>query len=224
MGLSASQARYLALTARKSNVEYQIQQLTQEKLMLANQIEAEANLWSDGMNIQHLYYDPQGTGSSTTDLPRLTYQIVTGSIDDGGLAMRVADSYGRIVVTELPEPMPEGQTVEDYVVEPYATQADYFEDNLKTGNWFIQKRGDDGEWLDQSLDGSSFIYQGVDQGDFNVANTEYERKVESLESIDKKFDLQIQQLATEQSALETEMDSVKKVIDKNIEETFKTFG
>lgn len=87
MGLSASQARYLALTARKSNVEYQIQQLTQEKLMLANQIEAEANLWSDGMNIQHLYYDPQGTGSSTTDLPRLTYQIVTGSIEDGGLVL-----------------------------------------------------------------------------------------------------------------------------------------
>ncbi len=224
MGLSASQARYLALTARKSNVEFQVQQLTQEKLMLANQIETEAGLWSDGMNVQHLYYDAKGTGSSATDLPRLTYQIVTGSIEDGGLGMRVADSYGRIVVTELPDPMPEGQTVEDYVVEPYATQADYFEDNLKTGNWFIQKMSKEGEWQDQSLEGSSFIYRGVDQSDFNAANAEYERKMESLESIDKKFDLQIQQLATEQSALETEMDSVKKVIDKNIEETFKTFG
>ncbi len=224
MGLSASQARYLSLTARKSNVEYQIEQLTQEKLMLANQIETEASLWSDGMSVQHLYYDPKGTGSSTTDLDRLSYQIVTGSIEDGGLGMRVADSYGRIVVTALPEPMPEGKTVADYVVEPYATQADYFEDNLKTGNWFIQQIGDDGEWHDQSLEGSSFIYRGVDQSDFNVANAEYERKMESLERIDKKFDLQIQQLSTEQSALETEMDSIKKVIDKNIEETFKTFG
>ena len=49
-------------------------------------------------------------------------------------------------------------------------------------------------------------------------------KVEKLERIDKKFDTQIQQLSTEQKAIETEMDSVKKVIDKNIEETFKTFG
>ena len=120
--------------------------------------------------------------------------------------------------------MPEGMTVANYVVEPYALQADYFESNLKTGNWFIQNIGDDGQWHDQSLDGSSFIYQGVDQQDFNVANAEYERKMESLERIDKKFDMQIQQLSTEQSALETEMDSIKKVIDKNIEETFKTFG
>ena len=42
--------------------------------------------------------------------------------------------------------------------------------------------------------------------------------------MDKKFDTQIQQLSTEQKAIETEMESVKKVIDKNIEETFKTFG
>ena len=36
--------------------------------------------------------------------------------------------------------------------------------------------------------------------------------------------MQIQQLTTERTAIETEIDSVKKVIDKNIEETFKTFG
>lgn len=223
MGMSASQARYLCLTARKNNVEFQIQQLTQEKLMLANQIETEASLWSDGMNVQHLYYDPQGNGSATTDLPRLTYQIVTSGVEDGGLGMRVADSYGRVVVTELPEPMPEGMTVENYVVEPYATQADYFENNLKTGNWFIQNN-DTGSWVNQSLDGASYVYQGIDEGDYKIANAEYERKVESLERIDKKFDTQIQQLSTEQKAIETEMDSVKKVIDKNIEETFKTFG
>ena len=223
MGMSASQARYLCLTARKNNVEFQIQQLTQQKLMLANQIDTEANLWSDGMNIQHLYYDPNGSGSATTDLPRLSYQIVTGN-EEGQLGMKVRDSYGREVVTELPDPLPEGKTVADYVVEPYATQADYFENNLKTGNWTIMRQDNSGSWVSQSLDGASFIYQGADQGDFNIANAEYEAKVEKLERIDKKFDTQIQQLSTEQKAIETEMDSVKKVIDKNIEETFKTFG
>lgn len=223
MGMSASQARYLCLTARKNNVEFEIEQLTQQKLMLANQMETEASLWSDGMNIQHLYYDPQGYGSSSTDLPRLSYQIVTSDPADGGMGMRVTDSYGRIVVTELPDPMPENMTVENYAVEPYATQADYFENNLKTGNWYIQKYKDN-QWIDESLDGNSYIYQGVDKGDFTIANAEYNRKMESLERIDKKFDTQIQQLATEQKAIETEMDSVKKVIDKNIEETFKTFG
>ena len=37
MGMAASQARYLALTARKTNVEYEGQQINQERTALANQ-------------------------------------------------------------------------------------------------------------------------------------------------------------------------------------------
>ena len=36
MGMAASQARYLALTARKSNTEYEGQQINQERVVLAN--------------------------------------------------------------------------------------------------------------------------------------------------------------------------------------------
>ncbi|MBS4761085.1 MAG: hypothetical protein KHX03_10350 [Clostridium sp.] len=224
MGLSASQGRLLTLTARKNNLEYQIQQTTQAKMLLANQMDTEATLWSDGMNIQHLYYSKDGCNASRTDdLQRLSYQLVTGSKDDGGLGMQVRDSYGRLVVAELPDPMPDDKTVADYVVEPYCTQADYFETNLKTGNWIIQSENRDG-WKDESIEGSTFIYQGVDSADYEEANNEYEEKSAKLQRIDKKFDMRIQQLAAEQQAIETEMDSVKKVIDKNIEETFKTFG
>ena len=53
MGLSASQARYLQLTARKSNVEFEAQQTTQAKMMLANEIESEAKLWNEKMNTKH---------------------------------------------------------------------------------------------------------------------------------------------------------------------------
>ena len=223
MGMSASQARYLTLTARKNNLEFEIQQTTQAKMLLAQEMDTEALLWSNGMNVQHLYYSPDGNGSSTQDMQRLSYQLVTKSVEDGGLGMQVKDSYGRLVVSELPDPMPEGKTVKDYAVEPYCGQADYFENNLKTGNWVIQKDTRDG-WVDQTIDGSEFIYQGVDSGDYAIANADYDAKVESLERKDKQFDMRIQQLSTEQKAIENEMDSVKKVIDKNIEETFKTFG
>lgn len=224
MGLDASQARLLTLRARQNNVEYQIQQLQQQKLMIANQMDGEASLWSNGMNIQHLYYSPGGGGSPTEDLPRLSYSLVTDSRQDGGLGLRVRDSYGRIIVPELPDPLPEGHTVADYVVEPYCNQADYFESNLKTGNWMIQTIGEDGQPCDLALSGASFIYQGVDESDFAIANAEYEATVEKHQRLDKKFDMQIQQLTTERNAIENEIDSVKKVIDKNIEETFKTFG
>lgn len=221
--MSASQGRYLMLTARKNNLEYEIQQLTQAKLLLANQMDTQATLWSDGMNVQHLYYSPTGDGSNTSDMTRLSYQLVTRPFTDGGLGMTVRDTYGRQVVSELPDPIPEDKTIANYVVEAYCTQADYFENNLKTGNWMIQQEKN-GTQEDVSISGSTFIYQGADSADYAVANNDYDEKVRKLQRTDKNFDMRIQQLSTQQQAIETEMDSVKKVIDKNIEETFKTFG
>ena len=223
MGLDASQGRLLCLTARKNNLEYQIQQCTQAKMLMAQELDTEALLWSNGMNIQHLYYSSDGNGSMTKDMERLSYQLVTRSPSDSGLGYKVKDTYGREVVPTLPDPMPEGSTVADYVVEPYCVQADYFETNLKTGNWSLQKFTSEG-WVDETIEGSVFIYQGVDSGDYAVAAAEYDAKVEKIHKREKQLDMNIQQLAGEQKAIESEIDSVKKVIDKNIDETFKTFG
>lgn len=45
-----------------------------------------------------------------------------------------------------------------------------------------------------------------------------------IQQQDKTLELHLDQLDTEQQAIQTELDAVKKVIDKNIEETFKTFA
>lgn len=45
-----------------------------------------------------------------------------------------------------------------------------------------------------------------------------------IQSQDKKLELKLQDLDTQQKALSTEMESVKKVIDKNIENSFKSFA
>lgn len=45
-----------------------------------------------------------------------------------------------------------------------------------------------------------------------------------IQSEDKKLELKLQDLDTQQQSLSTEMDAVKKVIDKNIEASFKTFA
>lgn len=49
-------------------------------------------------------------------------------------------------------------------------------------------------------------------------------QIDVIESEDKKLELKLQDLDTQQQALSTEMDSVKKVIDKNIESSFKAFA
>ena len=48
-------------------------------------------------------------------------------------------------------------------------------------------------------------------------------KTEQLQETDRTLELRLKQLDTEQEALQTELDSVKKVIDKNVENVFKTF-
>lgn len=49
-------------------------------------------------------------------------------------------------------------------------------------------------------------------------------KTSIIQHQDKTLELHLDQLDTEQQAIQTELDAVKKVIDKNIEETFKTFA
>ena len=69
MGMAASQARYIALTARKSNVEYEGQQINQSRLMLANQ---SADLFNQmlGMSVP--------TAPSSTDFSKLQYSYSDG--------------------------------------------------------------------------------------------------------------------------------------------------
>jgi len=54
--------------------------------------------------------------------------------------------------------------------------------------------------------------------------TSINAKTEVIQEEDKTLELKLRQLDTEQQALSTEMDAVKKVVDKNIESTFKTFS
>ena len=49
-------------------------------------------------------------------------------------------------------------------------------------------------------------------------------KLEEIEQQDTKFDMELKKLDTEHNALQTEYDSVKNVIDKNVEKSFQIFS
>ena len=69
MGMSASQARYLALQAQKSDLEYQAQQINQERTILSQQV---TNLYNSllAMDVP--------TPPSTTDFTKTVYQGTLG--------------------------------------------------------------------------------------------------------------------------------------------------
>lgn len=73
MGLAASQARFLAITARKANCEFQSMQIAQQKLSITRDLEAATAEYQSALNTTKLVWDPDGTGDNTFDL---TYDIM----------------------------------------------------------------------------------------------------------------------------------------------------
>ena len=64
----------------------------------------------------------------------------------------------------------------------------------------------------------------IDKKALAKAEAEYEHACHDINQKDKKFDLDLSKLETERNALTTEYDSVKKVIQENIERTFGIFS
>lgn len=288
MGMSASQARYLQLTARKSDVEYQAQQIAQKRLTLAERTEIIAKRYTERMDDRRLYYnanyevvnkvDENGqpvfdeNGNQLTELKylsdsfnqkRLDFYDITNSYTDTkqpGQGLRIVNTAGKIVVAALPteaERQKAGLEISDYVVEPtiaprstdsaevYENACDFLENKLKTGEWQIYKptysqttsdvdADNDGEldkiitttWTESSsylLDDFSIVDLLFKDND-SAAQAEYTAESATIQSQDKALELRLNQLSTEQKALETELESVGKVIEKNVQESFKTFG
>ena len=63
-----------------------------------------------------------------------------------------------------------------------------------------------------------------DKAKYDQAIQEINAKIEIVQAEDKNLELRLKQLDTEQDAISTEMDAVQKVIEKNTESSFKTFG
>ena len=56
------------------------------------------------------------------------------------------------------------------------------------------------------------------------AEVEYTKTVKEIEAKDKKYDSDLQKLDTEHNALQTEYESIKDVIGKNVDRSFKAFS
>ena len=71
MGLAASQARFLAITARKMNCEFQSMQIAQEKLSTTRDLQRAANEYQNSLNATKLVWD------SDDEMYNLSYEVMT---------------------------------------------------------------------------------------------------------------------------------------------------
>ena len=114
-----------------------------------------------------------------------------------------------------------------------ATDSDWLTNMVKAGKIIIETVNTDkntGEVSFSSTSPNSDTYVGytetteVDSKALAKAEAEYEYKTKQIDAKDEKFDMDLSKLETERTALTTEYDSVKKVIQDNIERTFGIFS
>ena len=122
-------------------------------------------------------------------------------------------------------------------------EANYVKQEVKETNYALLESDGDGRFRTVKFDDDSTTYtlhceQISDEDAYDDAMNayyhdvaEYEKRIadinaqtEIIQQQDRTLELRLKQLDTEQNALQTEMEAVKKVITKNVEMTFKTFS
>lgn len=121
--------------------------------------------------------------------------------------------------------------------------ASYVKTKIEETNHALLETDGNGRFKSVKFDDDSVIYSlntetVTDEAAYQDAMNEYNYKVQQYEKTiadinaktsiiqqeDRTLELRLKQLDTEQNALSTEMDAVKKVISDNVEKTFKTFS
>ena len=230
MGMSASQVRYLHLTARRSDIEYEAQQITQARMALAESTEQVSREYNNALNNRRLYFQSNtAAASGDTSLPILTYYNIVGSFEERGMGMQLIDSRGKIVVPELPAVLEEGKTSADYIVDADLKDAEYLDKCIRNYTYFlgekkISETTGKNEWQPVNFTDCLFVADRYYQEDDSAANAKYQEETQKIQKQDKLLELNLENLETQRKAIETELDSVKKVIDKNAEVFKSTFG
>jgi DNA repair ATPase RecN len=97
----------------------------------------------------------------------------------------------------------------------------------------LTARKSDLEFTGQQINESRMQLADVTNQLFNTATSldpnstqaiQIQLRINSLQSLDQALQLQLNRVDTEQKAVQTEMEAVQKIIDKNITSTFKTFA
>lgn len=214
MGMSATQARYLMLTARKSDLELQAQFINQRIIQLSQQTVRFTEDYTAAIsNKKIMVADNRADQTQWTDFahnPQLLldqgYQIKWGNtvltandLDDNGIISGQNDA---------------GENT--YFSTAQVQQL------FQSGAWEVYDA--DNEPVHYGSDYGSVVREVLDESDDAQAQATYETKVAKVQAQEKTLELQLKNIETEHKACDTEIDTVKKVLQKNIERSFKTFA
>ena len=248
MGMSASQARLLAITARINDVEYKSQQISNTKLRLADEAEQVSTAYTEALNKQKYTYTDYSSGSAVVvDLnsstlanygltlvsrnPQFEYRVINNStMEVAGTFQSNEDAQGFVNRStphlQLPPPgsdvqMPPSRfsiQMVDVNVPTNYSSSDLYE-MIQSGQFYIQQNAQEVNLNSNT----SFAIQN-DNSELAKAEADYNAATAKINRKEKLLDNDLKALDTEHSALTTEFDSVKSLIGDNVEKSFNLFS
>ena len=99
----------------------------------------------------------------------------------------------------------------------------YLQNAVKNGDAYLYKLNSNGSWdLDSTNGSNSSVSEVADDAAAKKAEAKFNSENSRIQYKEKTIDLKMNNLDTERAAITTQSESVKKMIDKNVE-VFKMF-
>ena len=245
MGMAASQCRLLLLTARKSDLELRSMLLSNQKMILALQTADIAEDYTKALQNTRTCFNWGQDSNGQLIQTELTYDELLSTYNyDIVPQYRLVDCEGNIVVADEADVTP-GMNTDGRQINPIGNiirNKEFFLNALKQGNLRLQKMvydyedqvnedgttervyAETGNWKYQSLTGNADFSEESDDSDDDLAQAQYQSRMARVQAAEKIIDTQLKQIETQQSACQTEIQSVEGLLKKNVQEGFKLFS
>ena len=105
-----------------------------------------------------------------------------------------------------------------------ASSAECMRYALESGLIVMEQVDDNNEWNSITFTSCSDITEQTNDLAVTVAEAEYQKAMNKIENKDKAYDMELKNIDTEHTALQTEYDSIKSALDKNVERNFKLYS
>lgn len=241
MGLSASQARLLNLTARMHDIEYKAQNLEAQKLQMANESDQVYKEYEDALNktkIQQKYINPDGSTAfedvTAAKLKTAGYSFEVAVGTNAGMVYSTFEAA--IAVLQAEKKINPGTFVDstdavtNFISEGYIVLVKLLDKDNKTATPTLPAKidtlinGDAPNSYEVNVATDTGLQEVTDELELKKAEAKYEADMRKINNKDKKFDTDLAAMEQERNAIKTEIDTLKSVAKDNVDRTYKLFS
>ena len=221
MGLAASQARLLNLTARMHDIEYKAQNLEAQKLQMANESAHVYQEYEDALNkqkVQLRHIAPDGSAeyrdASIQDLLDNKYKVRVQNKDGNWIECSTAAEI----------------TAATGITTAAIGSVDTLRNMVEAGFIIFLKPTNEVDsngkkiYDEVNIATDTALQEVSDEIDLKKAEAKYEADMRKINNKDKKFDTDLAALEQERNAIKTEIDTLKNVAKDNVDRTYKLFS